>query len=106
LTIYKNPLEYWSNNHKMKKKRALLITNTLLSLFPILTLFIVASIGIVHIRHQKAMVYLYLFATIIIFYGLTLGLQKIFIYYTIPIISISWLVTTYIIYKKTILARF
>jgi len=106
LTAYKGFIEYWLDNHKVKKKRSMLITNTLLSLFPILTLFIVASIGIVHVRHQKAMVYLYLFTTIVIFYGMALGLQKIFIYYTIPIVIISWLFITYFIYKKTILSRF
>ena len=106
LTTYRTALGYWLYNGKAKKKRAMLITNTLLSLFPILTLFIVASIGIVHVRHQKAMVYLYLFLTIVVFYGLTLGLQKIFVYYTIPMIVIGWSIITYVIYKKTILSRF
>jgi len=106
LTRYRNPLEYWFSNEKKKKKRAMLITNTLLSLFPILSLFLIASIGIVHVRHQKAMIYLYLFAGIIIFYGLTLGLQKIFIYNTIPIVAISWLVITYLLYRKYIVSRF
>ncbi|MEA3227563.1 MAG: LptF/LptG family permease [Campylobacterota bacterium] len=106
LTTYRNPLEYWFSNEKKRKKRAMLITNTLLSLFPILSLFLIASIGIVHIRHQKAMVYIYLFLTIAIFYGLTLGLQKIFVYNTIPIITLSWLIISYIIYRKTIVSRF
>ena len=106
LTTYKGFLEYWLDKHKAKKKRSMLITNTLLSLFPILSLFLIASIGIVHVRHKKAMVYLYLFLTIIIFYGMALGLQKLFIYNTIPIVIFSCLITTYFIYKKTILSRF
>ncbi len=106
LLSYGSAIEYWRADNKRYIKRRMLITNTLLSLFPLLSLFLVASIGIVHVRHQKGRVYLYLFLGIVIFYGAALGLQKIFLYYTIPIVAIIWLVGTYAIYKKTILARF
>jgi lipopolysaccharide export system permease protein len=106
LRTYTNALEYWTSNERKKAKTRMLITNTLISLFPILTIFLVASIGIVHIRHQKARIYLYLFLSIVFFYGATLALQKILVFYTIPVIALTWLVLTYIIYRKTILARF
>ena len=106
LRSYLNPLQYWKSDERKKKKRAMLITNTLLSFFPVLSLFLIASIGIVHIRHQKSMIYLYLFLGIIIFYALTLGLQKIFIYNTIPIVAFSWLFVTYLLYRKYIVSRF
>ena len=106
LTSYKTALEYWQSEDPKKRKRQMLITNTLLSLFPLISLFIVASIGIVHVRHQKAKVYLYLFLAIAVYYGATLGLQKIFVYYTIPLIAILWTLVTYIIYRKTIVSRF
>ena len=106
LKPYLNPLDYWFSNKKRKQKRAMLITNTLLSLFPVISLFLIVSMGIVHVRHQKSRVYLYLFLSIVIFYGTTLGLQKIAIYYTIPIVAISWLIGSYLIYYKTIRKRF
>lgn len=106
LSLYKTPLEYWLSNERKEKKQHKLITNTLLSLFPVLSLFLVASIGIVHARHQKARLYLYLFIDITIYYGATLWFQKMLGYYTIPIIALSWLIVTYLIYRKTILARF
>jgi len=106
LAVYKSPLEYWLSNERKESKQHMMITDTLLSIFPIISLFLVASIGIVHARHQKARIYLYLFVGVIIYYGATLGLQKTLAYYTIPIISITWLVATYAIYRKTILARF
>ena len=84
----------------------MLITDTLLSLFPLISLFLVASIGIVHMRHQKARIYLYLFLGILIYYGATLLLQKAFGYYTIPLVAFSWLILTYILYRRTIVARF
>jgi len=66
----------------------------------------IGSMGIVHVRHQKARVYLYLFISIVLYYGATLGLQKILSFYTIPLVLFTWLGVTYFLYKKTILARF
>lgn len=106
LRTYSNALAYWTSDERKSAKTRMLITNTLISLFPILTLFLVASIGIVHVRHQKAKIYLYLFLTIVFFYGATLGLQKILIFYTIPLIALATIIATYIMYRKTILARF
>lgn len=106
LTKYRTPLDYWLSDERKESKKHMLITDTLLSLFPVLSLFLVASIGIVHVRHQKARVYLYLFLGVLIYYGATLGLQKIFGYYTIPLVAFIWLSVTYYIYRKTIVARF
>ena len=106
LTTYRTPLEYWKSSDRKESKTHMFITDTLLSLFPIISLFLAASIGIVHIRHQKAQVYLYLFLGILIFYASTLGLQKVLIFYTIPTVAILWLASTYILYRKTIVARF
>ncbi|MBU0721682.1 LptF/LptG family permease [bacterium] len=106
LTTYKTPLQYWLSNERKESKTHMFITDTLLSLFPLLSLFLAASIGIVHVRHQKGRIYLYLFLSIIAFYGATLGLQKFLVFYTIPIVAITWLIGSYYIYKKTIVARF
>lgn len=106
LTKYKTPLEYWLSNDRRESKTHMIITDSLLSLFPIISLFLVVSIGVVHVRHQKGRIYLYLFLTILMFYGSTLGLQKLLVYYTIPIIAFVWLIATYYIYRKSILARF
>ncbi len=120
LVKYKTILEYWLPqkkenlsdidlfliNQEIDKQKKKFTTNILLSLFPILSLFIVLSIGIVHARHQKGKIYLYMFLSITIYYGSTLGLISSFGFYTIPIVIISWLSVTYIIYKKAIVERF
>lgn len=106
LTKYRKALDYWTSKERADVKRHMLITNTLLSIFPLLSIFLVASIGIVHTRHQKSRTYLYIFISIVLFYALTLGTQKLLVYYTIPIIAISWLIGTYWIYRKTIASRF
>ena len=120
---YATPLEYWKAmnddpskySHPYKRllvqktnerRREMFIINTLITLFPLISLFLVASMGIVHIRHQKARVYLYLFISIVLYYGASLGLQKLLAFYTIPVVLFTWLGVTYYLYKKTILARF
>ncbi|MDY0232620.1 MAG: LptF/LptG family permease [Sulfurimonas sp.] len=106
LSAYETPLEYWFSEEWKEKKKHKLITNSLLSFFPIVSLFLVASIGIVHARHHKNRLYLYLFINVVLYYGATLWLQKALGYYTIPVVSLTWLIVTYVIYRKTILARF
>ena len=106
LTTYRTPLDYWLSNDRAESKRHMLITDTLLSLFPVISLFLVASIGIVHSRHHKSSVYFFLFLYIVLFYGLTIALQKTFVYYTIPIIALPWLLLSYLIYRRNIAKRF
>ena len=102
---YQTTMEYWKED-KRSKKTPMFITSILLSLFPIFSLFLVLSISVVHARHQKSKIYLYLFLGILIYYGLTLSLHKTLLFYTIPAVSFMWLLTTYLIYKKIILSRF
>ena len=106
LRKYESPLEYWFSDIRAKNKKQALITNSLLSLFPLISLFLVVTIGIVQVRHQTSYVYLYLFVGILLYYGATLGLQDIFSYYTVPIILTLWIVVTYVIYRKSIVNKF
>ena len=106
LATYRTPIEYWLSDDRKESKTHMMITDTLLSLFPLISLFLAVSIGIVHVRHQKGRIYLYLFLGVLLFYGTTLGLQKYLVYYTIPTVLITWLVATYIIYQKNIVERF
>jgi len=109
LVEYKTPFQYWLAEKKervKKKRKKMFILNTLLSFLPIFSLFLVASIGIVHVRHQKARVYLYLFIGIAIYYVSAIALQKLFGFYTIAVLSIVWLSSTYFLYRKQIVAKF
>jgi len=105
-STYLSAYKYWSSSKRKKRKNIRLITNTLFSFFPLFSIFLVASIGIVHSRHQKNMTYLFIFLGIISYYGVTLSLQKIIWFYTLPVVTIAWLSITFFIYKKKILSRF
>jgi len=106
LNKYKTPMEYWISDKASKKKERMLTSNILFSLFPVLSLFLIASIGIVHARHQKGKVYLFLFLGILTYDALALALQPILSFYTIPVLIIAWLGATYTLYKKNIVAKF
>jgi lipopolysaccharide export system permease protein len=106
LDEYQTPIEYWFPNKASSKIEKKLITNILLSLFPLLSLFAIASIGIVHVRHQKGKVYLFLFASIITYYALAMSLQLLISFYAIAFLVVGWLGSTYAIYKKNIVAKF
>ena len=103
---YKTTLDYWKELEGRDKKIPMFITDILLSFFPVFSLFLILSVSIVHARHQKNQIYLYLFLGILVYYGATLSLQKALVFYTIPAVSITWLIATYLLYKKTIVARF
>lgn len=106
LDKYETPMEYWLPKAPSEKKKKTLISNILFSLFPILSIFLAATIGIVHTRHQKGKIYLFMFMGIIIYYTLAVALQLVFSSYALPVLIFGWLGATYILYKKIIVAKF
>lgn len=105
LDKYQTPLEYWFEEDSKKKKKMFTV-NVLFSLFPLLSLFLVLSIGVVHARHQKAKIYLFMFLGIVTYYALAVGVQIVVSYFAIALLPILWLGATYTVYKKTIVAKF
>ncbi len=105
---YLSAYDYWFNNEpglqKIHTKK--FITDVLLSLFPVLSLFMVLAIGVAHVRHQKAYIYLFLFLSIIGYYGLSIGIVNRLGYYTIPLVLLGWLAVTYPYYRRKIVSRF
>lgn len=106
LDAYKTPMEYWLPKTPSAKKKKMLISNILFSLFPILSIFLSATIGIVHTRHQKGKIYLFMFMGIIIYYTLAVALQLFIASYALPVLIFGWLISTYFLYKKIIVAKF
>ncbi len=105
---YLSAYDYWFNNEpglqKIHTKK--FITDVLLSLFPVLSLFMVLAIGVAHVRHQKAYIYLFLFLSIIGYYGLSIGIVNRLGYYTLPLVLLGWLAMTYPYYRRKIVSRF
>jgi lipopolysaccharide export system permease protein len=106
LMNYKKPLEYWLSKEGYGRKKHLFIRNTLMSLFPIVTLFLVITFGIVQVRHQKSKIYLFLFLTILFYYAGLLAVEKHLGFYTIPAVAITWIIGSYLLYRRTIVRKF
>ncbi|WP_373070776.1 LptF/LptG family permease [Sulfurimonas sp.] len=106
LVKYETPIEYWQSDFDIGRKYKTFITDTLMSFFPMMSLFLAATIGIVHVRHNKGKAYLYMFLGIIIFYEAIQLLWVPLFFYAIPVIAISWLSATYILYRKVIVSKF
>lgn len=105
-TVYLNTLDYWTNNERREKKDQLLVTNTLLSLFPLISIFLIVALGVVHARHQKRWIYLWLFLSIIGFYSAAIMTQKWFGFNAILVVAFVWLILTYGFYKRLVGMRF
>ncbi|MDD5051420.1 MAG: LptF/LptG family permease [Sulfuricurvum sp.] len=105
-TIYRDPIDYWTNNDLRERKNQRLVTNTLLSLFPLISLFLITAMGIVHARHQKRWIYMWLFLSVIVFYSAAIIIQKWLGFHTIWVVSIIWLIISYIFYQRLVGRRF
>jgi len=106
LTRYETPLEFWKSDYRRSNKDRKLILGTMFSLFPPASLFLALTLGVVHARHQKSHLYLYLFLGIAFYFVTSLALQKPLHFLTIPVVLIPWLLITLWLYKKRILTRF
>jgi len=106
LIKYETPLQYWFSDIDKEKKKKWIIIYSILCLFPICIVFLSLVFGIVHTRHQKSYIYLYLFLTTIIYYGLTIGLYKNLGYLTIPLVLGSFSFISYLTYRKKVVTKF
>lgn len=104
--LYRDTLDYWTNDELRERKDQRLTTNTLLSLFPILSIFLIIALGVVHARHQKRWIYLWLFLSIVVFYSAAIILQKSIGFHTIWVVAFAWVFITYGFYKRLVGSRF
>ncbi len=104
--VYRNTLDYWTNNELRERKDQRFITNALLSLFPLLSIFLMIAVGIVHARHQKRWIYLWLFLSIVSFYAAAIIIQQWLGYHTIWVVTLIWLIVTYNFYQRLVGSRF
>ncbi|MEA1920202.1 MAG: LptF/LptG family permease [Campylobacterota bacterium] len=106
LRTYLSPIKFWLDPERRDNKIKMFITDVLLSVFPVISLFFIVAVSVIHERHQKGHIYLSLFLAILLYYGAVIGLQDLLQFYTIPLVITVWLSVTYLMYKKQVLAHF
>lgn len=106
LTVYRDTIDYWTNNELRERKNQRVVTNTLLSLFPFISIFLIVAVGVVHARHQKRWIYLWLFVSIIIFYSAAIIAYQAIGFHTVWAVTLLWVITTYLFYRHLVGKRF
>lgn len=104
--IYRDTIDYWTNNELRERKNQRFITNSLLSLFPFISIFLIIALGVVHARHQKRWIYLWLFLSVVGFYATSMITQKWLGFHTIWVIALLWVLFGYSFYKRLVGSRF
>ncbi len=100
---YKSTLQYWLNPEKRDKMIRKFTINMLVALFPLLSILLVPTIGIINARHQKGYTYAYIFASVLLYYGGTFALAKPLGLYTIALIATVTLgIVSYLYYHKVV----
>jgi len=103
---YKDTFQYWLNLDKREKMTRKFTINTLVALFPLLTLLLVPTIGIINARHQKGYTYAYIFAAVILYYAVTFLLARPLGLYTIALVSFTTLLSVWYLYYQKVLKRY
>lgn len=106
MIVYRDTFDYWTNNELRERKDQRLVVNSLMSLFPLISIFLIVALGVVHARHQNRWIYLWIFTSIIVFYASSIILQQSIGFHTIWVVTLLWLVITYLFYNRLVGRRF
>lgn len=97
---------YWNSDERSDYKTEKIISQTLISIFPLISLFLIFAMGIVHSRNQKRWIYLWIFISITIYYTIISTAQTMHNFNAIWIVSLLWLAIGYGFYRVLVGRRF
>lgn len=103
---YTSSLDYWRPMERSRSIRDKFITSVMFSLFPLLSLPLLLSLGMVNSRHEKSRTYFNIFISLALFFALFSLMGTLIKVWAIPTSIIIWSVVTIIIYKQKILKRY
>jgi lipopolysaccharide export system permease protein len=102
----KTILEYWLDAKTDKYRSRWLTIYMLLSLFPLLSLFLAFSVGIINTRVQRRVVSFWMALVVIVYYGFTFKIAEISpLYGGVGFLTI-FLLVSFLVVRKMILKRY
>ena len=102
----KGILEYWKEAKTNSYRSRWLSIYILLSLFPLLTIFLAFSIGVINSRIEKRYISLWVGVTVLVYYGVAFKIaDKSPLYGSLSFVTIFTIVS-FLIFKKMILKRY
>lgn len=102
LGIFTTTFDYWKKNLKVNRDIDDLTFYVLTSLFPLLSLFLVITFGYFNPRYEKNRAVTYCLIAVVLYYVLIKAIGDKILLHAIYIIPIIWLITTYILYSRTV----
>ena len=103
---FTNPIDYWSSINENDKLRKDFALSVLISIFPIISMFLVVYIGYFNPRYEKNNASLFAAIAITIFIVSIVLFNKYIPIASIIIIPLAWVIGSYILFKKYVLSRY
>lgn len=101
-SVFTTTYEFWKNNLKDKGDIDDFTFYILTSIFPLISLFLVATFGYFNPRYEKNRAILYSLIAIVLYYVLVKTISGKLLLHSLYIIPTIWFIGTYILYSKTI----
>jgi len=99
-----NKYRYYQNDLTSKLRK--LSNQLLITLFPMLTVLFILSIGVINARHQKGFTYVYIFTVVIVYYASTFVLGKPLGLYSLAVVGFATLLISSLLYNYKIAKRY
>ncbi len=97
-------LNYWGEAFSQDNKRRKVFSQyVLFSLFPVISVFLLPLFGVANPRFNKNLSYLYIIASVGVFYALVYVVMEHLPLLGIPLLVALWLICTYALYRRFIL---
>jgi lipopolysaccharide export system permease protein len=100
--VYTDIIAFWKWWIFEKNEARELVFALLAALFPLLSLLLIVSIGIINPRYQKNRSGLYITLLIASYYGLTNYMGQNYPLYAVPTVLVLWLMLSYLLYTTRI----
>jgi len=97
---------YTQYQHRYEVKLQKIATLSLISLFPLVSVLFILSIGVINARHQKGFTYLFIFLIVLVYYVAVFTLSKVLGLYTVALLVPATLAISAFIYNKKIAKRY
>ncbi len=100
--IFTNSYEFWKNNISKDTDIDDLTLYILTSIFPLISLFLVITFGYFNPRYEKNRAIFYSLTSIVLYYVFVKTVGDKILLHSLYLIPTIWIISTYILYSKTI----
>lgn len=100
--IYTNSYDYWKEKYNKKDDMSKLLFYILVSLFPLISLFLIIGFSYYNPRYEKNKAVIYAILSVVLYYILADVFVKRFLFNSLFILPILWLFLTYYFYKNKV----